>query len=158
MKIKVKVKTNFVKGWCAIILVHGTILPKWNSLVKNHAKEQNTKKKKKKTMAPFYGWGSTGSRLEPLRGGSLLFTTTFPEIPATHVIDHGRMSQFWSQPVVLNTGPLDGESSALTNRPLLKIQLGTIVPISLGNNCAMCQGCSTWQHIFACATGAKESC
>ena len=26
-------------------------------------------------MAPFYGWGSTASRLEPLRGGSLLFTT-----------------------------------------------------------------------------------
>ena len=23
-------------------------------------------------MAPFYGWGSTVSRLEPLRGGSLL--------------------------------------------------------------------------------------
>ena len=30
-------------------------------------------------MAPFYGWGSTASRLEPLRGGSLLFTTKFPE-------------------------------------------------------------------------------
>ena len=28
-------------------------------------------------MAPFYGWGSTASRLEPLRGGSLLFTTTY---------------------------------------------------------------------------------
>ena len=27
-------------------------------------------------MAPFYGWGSTASRLEPLRGGSLLFTMT----------------------------------------------------------------------------------
>ena len=27
-------------------------------------------------MAPFYGWGSTASRLEPLRGGSLLFTTS----------------------------------------------------------------------------------
>ena len=26
-------------------------------------------------MAPFYGWGLTASRLEPLRGGSLLFTT-----------------------------------------------------------------------------------
>ena len=25
-------------------------------------------------MAPFYGWVSTASRLEPLRGGSLLFT------------------------------------------------------------------------------------
>ena len=32
-------------------------------------------------MAPFYGWGSTASRLEPLQGGSLLFTTKFPEIP-----------------------------------------------------------------------------
>ena len=30
-------------------------------------------------MAPFYGWGSTASRLEPLQGGSLLFTTKFPE-------------------------------------------------------------------------------
>ena len=34
-------------------------------------------------MAPFYGWGSTASRLEPLRGGSLLFTTKFPEVPGT---------------------------------------------------------------------------
>ena len=32
---------------------------------------------KKNFMAPFYGWGSTASRLEPLRGGSLLFTTNF---------------------------------------------------------------------------------
>ena len=41
------------------------------------------KRKKKKTnfMAPFfYGWGSTASRLQPLRGGSLLFTIQFPEI------------------------------------------------------------------------------
>ena len=38
-------------------------------------------------MAPFYGWGSTASRLQPLRGGSLLFTTQFPEIPGTHFID-----------------------------------------------------------------------
>ena len=39
-------------------------------------------------MAPFfYGWGSTASTLEPLQGGSLLFTTKFPEIPGTHFID-----------------------------------------------------------------------
>ena len=25
-------------------------------------------------MAPFYGWGSTASRLQPLRGGSLLLS------------------------------------------------------------------------------------
>ena len=29
-------------------------------------------------MAPFYGWGSTASRLEPLRGGNLLFKTNNP--------------------------------------------------------------------------------
>ena len=48
-------------------------------------------KKKKNFMAPFYGWGSTASRLEPLRGGSLLITTKFPEVPGTHSIDLGRM-------------------------------------------------------------------
>ena len=31
-------------------------------------------------MAPFYGWGSTPSRLQPLQRGSLLFTIKFPEI------------------------------------------------------------------------------
>ena len=53
--------------------------------------DKKTKKKKQNFMAPFYGWGSTASRLEPLRGGSLLFTTKFPEIPGTHFIDLGRM-------------------------------------------------------------------
>ena len=42
-------------------------------------------------MTPFYEWGSTVSRLEPLRGGSLLFTTKFPETPGTHFIDLGRI-------------------------------------------------------------------
>ena len=41
----------------------------------------NLVKKKLNFMAPFYGWGSTASRLEPLRGGILFFTTKFPEIP-----------------------------------------------------------------------------
>ena len=36
-------------------------------------------------MAPFYGWGSAASRLEPLRGDNLLFTTKFPEIPGTQL-------------------------------------------------------------------------
>ena len=44
-------------------------------------------KLKKNFMTPFYGWGSTASRLEPLRGGSLLFTTKFPETPGTHFIN-----------------------------------------------------------------------
>ena len=42
-------------------------------------------------MAPFFGWGSTASRLEPLRRGSLLFTSKFSEIPGSHFIDLGRM-------------------------------------------------------------------
>ena len=47
--------------------------------------------KKNNFMAPFYGWGSTASRLEPLRGGSLLFTTKFPDISGTHFSDLARM-------------------------------------------------------------------
>ena len=43
-------------------------------------------------MAPFYGWlEPAASRLEPFRGGSLFFTTKFPEIPGTHFIDIERM-------------------------------------------------------------------
>ena len=46
--------------------------------------------KKTNFMAPFYGWGSTASKLGPLQVGSLLFTTKFPEIPRSHFIDIGR--------------------------------------------------------------------
>ena len=46
---------------------------------------------KKKFKAPFYGWGSTASRLEPLRGGNLHFTTKFAEIVDIHFINLGRM-------------------------------------------------------------------
>ena len=42
-------------------------------------------------MAPFYGWSSTALRLEPLRGGTLLFTTKFPDILGAHFINLGRM-------------------------------------------------------------------
>ena len=48
------------------------------------------KKNLKKFMSPFHGWGSTPSRLEPLRRDNLLFTTKFPEIPGAHFIDLGR--------------------------------------------------------------------
>ena len=44
-------------------------------------------------MAPFCGWGSTASRFEPHRGGSLLFTTKFSDIPGTYFIDNGRMKK-----------------------------------------------------------------
>ena len=40
---------------------------------------------KKNFMAPFHGWGSSASGLEPL------LTSKFPEIPGTHFIELGRM-------------------------------------------------------------------
>ena len=52
---------------------------------------QDSRFLKKNFMAPFYGWGSTDSRLVPLRGGSLLFITKFPDILGTHFIDLERM-------------------------------------------------------------------
>ena len=75
-------------------------------------------------MAPFYGWGSTVSRLEPLRGGSLLL----PLSPQKFLIFTLSTSEGWKTestlepPVVLNTGPLDWESSTLTTRPLSLIK------------------------------------
>ena len=56
-------------------------------------------------MAPFYGWRSTATRLEP-------------EIPSNSWYS---FYQPWSHPVVLNMGPLDWESSTLTTRLLLLI-------------------------------------
>ena len=46
---------------------------------------------KKKLYGPFFGRGSIVSRLEPLRGGSLLFTTKFREIAGTHFTNFRRM-------------------------------------------------------------------
>ena len=48
-------------------------------------------KKKHNFMTPFYGWGSTASRLQPLPEGFLIFTTKFPGIHGNHFIDLGRM-------------------------------------------------------------------
>ena len=47
--------------------------------------------KKNQIYGPVYGWGSTAARLQPLQGGSLLFTSKFPEIPGTHFIDLRKM-------------------------------------------------------------------
>ena len=42
-------------------------------------------------MTPLYGWGSTASRQQQLRGGTLLFTTELQEIPGTHCIHLRKM-------------------------------------------------------------------
>ena len=73
-------------------------------------------------MAPFYEWGLTASRLEPLQGGSLLFTTKFPEIPGTHFIDLRKMKgwiDLWATHWFWTWDLCNWESSALTTRPLL---------------------------------------
>ena len=59
---------------------------------------------------------------EPLRGGSLRFTTKFPGIPGTYLIDTGRLKgwvNFGATQCFWKRDP-DWESSALTTRPLLK--------------------------------------
>ena len=38
-------------------------------------------------MTPFYGWGSTASRLQPLPEGFLIFTTKFPGIHGNQGIE-----------------------------------------------------------------------
>ena len=62
--------------------------------------------KKKDFMALFHGWGSTASRLEPLSGGSLLFTIKFPEIAGTHFLStsEGQTTQ------ILKSDPKKGVS------------------------------------------------
>ena len=57
-------------------------------------------------MDPFYRWGSTASRLQPLRGVSLLFTIQFPEIQTELTLE---------PPIGFEQGPLDWESSAYAN-------------------------------------------
>ena len=53
-------------------------------MTKDSKLSQELNLKKTNFMAPFHGWDLTASRLEPLRGSSLLFTTKFPKIPGTH--------------------------------------------------------------------------
>ena len=72
---------------------------------------------KKNFMAPFYGWGSTASRLVPLRGVTLLFTTNFPDIPGTHFID------LWSMNGWVNLGvkPKKTQKNILVLFPTINI-------------------------------------
>ena len=60
-------------------------------------------------MAPFYGWRSTASRLEPLRGGSLLLTTGSQKflVLILSTSEGWKAESTLDHPVVLNMGPLD---------------------------------------------------
>ena len=70
-------------------------------------------------MAPCLWMGFIWLKaIQPLRGDSLLFTIKFPGVPGTQLIDLGSLSWLWNHPLVLNSEPLDWESSTLTTRPL----------------------------------------
>ena len=70
-------------------------------------------------MAPFYGRGSATSRLQSHYEKEVYF---LPQVPRSswYSFDRPRkderLSRPWIHPVILNTGPLDWESSALTTR------------------------------------------
>ena len=74
----------------------------------------NNENKKTKNYGPFLWMWFNCFKARALRGGSLPFTTKFPEIPGTHFIDPEGMKGS-------NTGALDWESSALTTRPLIHV-------------------------------------
>ena len=77
----------------------------------------------KNFMAPFYGWSSTASRLHTATSRRQF--TFYHSVPWNSWYSFyrpqkdERLSWPWSHPLVLNTGSLDWESSALTTRPLL---------------------------------------
>ena len=48
--------------------------------------------KKKQSITSFCVWGSTGSRIEPLRGDSSRFTFRSPGVPGTHFINLERLT------------------------------------------------------------------
>ena len=69
----------------------------------------------------FYGWGSTTSRLKRLCGGSLLFTFLQFTLNSWYSFYQSqkdeRLVQLWIYSMILNTGPLDWESSVLNPVP-----------------------------------------
>ena len=80
-------KSRFIMTFLTILEVTD-ILFRFRLLLEGKTGKEMPKLLKNFTT-PFYGWGSTASRLEPLWGGSVLFTTKFPEIPGTHFINLG---------------------------------------------------------------------
>ena len=77
--------------------------------------------KKTHFITPLYGWGSTVSRLQSQYKWQFTFYHLVPR-SSWYSTDRPqkdeKLSWPWNHPVVLNSGPLDWESSTLTTRPL----------------------------------------
>ena len=80
--------------WNLVNKAQKAAIEKWYIRYIPQTEAKNAFKNTSNFMAPFYGWGLTVSRLEPFRGGSLLFNTKFPEIPCTHFINLRRMKDW----------------------------------------------------------------
>ena len=83
-------------------------------------------------MAPFDGWASTASRLQPLREGSLLFTIQFPEIPgrSMHFAAFAIFIGVLFQPCFLMITPDPGERGSDWVDPSVKAIMVLLVPVS----------------------------
>ena len=67
----------------------------WACTFKIGPKDSDGFKKHLSFMAPFYGWGSTASRLEPLWESSLIYKPKSPVIPGTHFINLRRIKGWY---------------------------------------------------------------
>ena len=78
---------------------------------------------KKEIMTPFYGWGSTVSRLQSHYEETVYFLPfSSQEILVLNWLTSEKdekLSWPWSLPVVLKPGPMEYESSTLTTRLLI---------------------------------------
>ena len=75
---------------------------------------------KKNFIVPFYGCGSTVSRLQSHYEETVYFLPLSSWYSFDRPQKYERLSHFWHHPVVSNADPQDWESSALTTRSLEK--------------------------------------
>ena len=108
---------------CTIILVHGTIVPKWNSLVKNRAKEQTAKNNMQIKRSK-----STWEQSCQCHFGTIV----------TVSLGNNSANLTWEQLYLCPLGAivpvsLGNNRAALTWEQSCQFCMGTIVPVSFGH-------------------------
>ena len=122
MILDLQESTRFTEGHIKRGMVYiktGVGLSRWKDIVSKISESRDEAELKQRFKMESFdknGRREQEKAAEPLWGGSLLFTTKFPEIPDTHLIDIGRMKgwvDLGATQFFLNTVPLDWKSSAL---------------------------------------------